>query len=121
MTRMTKSLSLVLIGSSLLLAGCSAPPPPPNPRQARGPVDKDGWVDDPEKEKEGQRQGHTTTSHGHRTYGHGVFVSPSTPRASGFHAPAPPPPAGRPSTSGSHAGASSRPGGFGSTGHSVSS
>jgi hypothetical protein len=106
MTRMTKSLSLVLIGSALILAGCSAPLPPQT---------KEGCKDDPEKEKDGQRPpgctGTTTRHHHHyRSGGRGVFVTPMTPRTtSGFHAPS----VSRPSAP---ATPSSRAGGFGSTG-----
>lgn len=98
MTRMTQSISLVLIGSSLILASCVRTAP------------KTAEEKEKEREEEKERPAGRVPAGGHRG---GVYYHPTYTR--GNHMPA---------TSGSRSSgvhAPSRSGGFGSSGHMVGS
>jgi hypothetical protein len=94
MTRLTKSISLVLIGSSLLLAGCSS-------------------RTDEEDREDGQ--GATGSGTGTHYHGHGGGYHPWIwyHGGSAYRGPA-----GSPARPGSHAGAVQH-GGFGASGHAA--
>jgi hypothetical protein len=93
--RMSKSVSLVLVGSSLVLAGCFAR----NPPAQAADKDKDEETD---KEKRTSGTGHSGHYHGGSFWGWGSSGSRSRPGTSGN--------AGAP-----------RSGGFGSSGHAAAS
>jgi hypothetical protein len=91
-TRMTTSISLVLISSALILAGCAGEPPP-------NEADKD-------KDKDGRSAHHPSGGHFHPWYYRG-------PSWGGY--------AGRGGTSRSGTSGGFHSGGFGSSGHAAGS
>ncbi|MFM7150487.1 MAG: hypothetical protein ACKO23_11640 [Gemmataceae bacterium] len=111
MTRMTKTITLVLVGSTVLLsgmfmAGCFSP-----------------RREEKEKEQAGVATGGTTQvrHHYHRSYWNPWLFSRRWGNSGWSSSPGGSAISGRPSTSSSSSGIVSRSGGFGTTGRSVSS